>query len=176
MKPIELREADFKRSLKEFPYPEFMKEEFFNYWSEPNKSGTKMRYETEKTWHLGRRLARWANSPFGNKGLKTAENAPKTKVEPTNEFEKLDLFIEHFTARPTEIPFEEFGRWYEFMKGEKLLKKYLPQEVEELKAWYNNDNVKCRCAVVQQTLTGYVNSGIRIKDIIQLRQRLNGVR
>lgn len=34
---------------------------FFDYWSELNKSGTKMRYELEKTWELPKRLVTWAN-------------------------------------------------------------------------------------------------------------------
>lgn len=42
-------------------YPKEMIRAFFDYWSELNKSGTKMRYELEKTWELPRRLATWAN-------------------------------------------------------------------------------------------------------------------
>ena len=34
---------------------------FFDYWSELNKSETKMRYELEKTWELSKRLATWAS-------------------------------------------------------------------------------------------------------------------
>ena len=34
---------------------------FYDYWSELNKSRTKMRFETEKTWELPRRLATWSN-------------------------------------------------------------------------------------------------------------------
>ena len=33
---------------------------FFDYWSEANKSMTKMRFELEPTWETGRRLAYWA--------------------------------------------------------------------------------------------------------------------
>ena len=36
-----------------------MLREFFHYWSEPNKSHTKMRFEMEKTWNLKGRLATW---------------------------------------------------------------------------------------------------------------------
>jgi hypothetical protein len=32
---------------------------FYDYWTEPNKSGTKMRFELEKTWELSRRLNTW---------------------------------------------------------------------------------------------------------------------
>tara|TARA_R110002020_G_scaffold96958_1_gene231629 strand:+ start:11645 stop:12418 length:774 start_codon:yes stop_codon:yes gene_type:complete len=39
-------------------------EEFFLYWSELNKSNTKMRWELERTWSLKRRLQRWCNNGF----------------------------------------------------------------------------------------------------------------
>lgn len=41
-------------------YTSKMVEEFFTYWSEPNKSKTKMRFEQEPTWEITRRLATWA--------------------------------------------------------------------------------------------------------------------
>lgn len=37
---------------------------FFEYWTEPNPSRTKMRFELQKTWDLNRRLARWARNNF----------------------------------------------------------------------------------------------------------------
>ena len=43
------------------------KDNFFLYWSELNKSGTKQKYELEKTWDLNRRLKRWSNSSFNKK-------------------------------------------------------------------------------------------------------------
>lgn len=74
---IEEREQKFKESL--FVYTIYDKnpngiysieiiKEFFNYWKEPNKSKTKMRFEMEKTWDLKLRLARWGNNDFGKKG------------------------------------------------------------------------------------------------------------
>lgn len=35
---------------------------FFNYWTEKNKSGTKMRFELEKTWETSKRLVTWVNN------------------------------------------------------------------------------------------------------------------
>ena len=32
---------------------------FYDYWSEPNQTGTKMRWELEKTWDTAKRIARW---------------------------------------------------------------------------------------------------------------------
>tara|TARA_R100000655_G_scaffold4623_3_gene14947 strand:+ start:1013 stop:1774 length:762 start_codon:yes stop_codon:yes gene_type:complete len=43
------------------------KKAFVDYWTEANKSGTKMRFEMEKTWDLKRRLSRWVNSSFNKK-------------------------------------------------------------------------------------------------------------
>lgn len=38
-----------------------MLNDFFDYWSEPNKKG-KMKWELEKTWDTKRRLKRWFNN------------------------------------------------------------------------------------------------------------------
>ena len=42
-------------------YPKELLDEFFDYWSEPNRSQTKMRFERENTWDLSRRIKRWAD-------------------------------------------------------------------------------------------------------------------
>lgn len=62
--PIEEREQEFRESLRPFlqTYPRQMLISFFNYWSEKNRSGTKMRFELEKTWEVSRRLVTWANN------------------------------------------------------------------------------------------------------------------
>lgn len=56
------RELKFKRECEKFAsiYGQQMIERFYLYWSEPNKSKSKMRWEMEKTWDLGRRLNTWA--------------------------------------------------------------------------------------------------------------------
>lgn len=77
---IEEREKKFKKSLAPFIKKEenpdglYLLEtvkEFFDYWKEPNKSKTKMRYEMEKTWDLKLRLTRWGTNNFGNKTFTT---------------------------------------------------------------------------------------------------------
>lgn len=57
------RKEDFYNSLVPYVvrYGKEMIRAFFDYWSELNKSETKMRLETEKTWELARRLSTWAN-------------------------------------------------------------------------------------------------------------------
>lgn len=42
-------------------YPERMLEAFISYWTEPNKSRTRLRYELERTWDTGRRLVTWSS-------------------------------------------------------------------------------------------------------------------
>lgn len=59
--PVEKRERTFRDSLAPFvsKYGEEMIRAFCDYWTERNKSGTKMRFEMEKTWDTARRLVRW---------------------------------------------------------------------------------------------------------------------
>jgi hypothetical protein len=60
---IEIRSEDFKNSIKPFieKYSVEMCKAFFEYWSEPNPSKTKMRFELQKTWEISRRLNTWAS-------------------------------------------------------------------------------------------------------------------
>lgn len=51
----------FKTSIKPYvgKYGNDMCNDFFEYWTEPTQNGKKMRYQLERTWEIGRRLARW---------------------------------------------------------------------------------------------------------------------
>lgn len=55
------REVKFISEVQTFSYPEKMLADFIRYWTEPNKSQTKMRWELEKTWDVERRLRTWAS-------------------------------------------------------------------------------------------------------------------
>ena len=59
---LQVRKEDFYNSL--IPYVERygreMIRQFFDYWSEANKSKTRMRWEQQPTWETGKRLATWA--------------------------------------------------------------------------------------------------------------------
>ena len=59
---IEARSQIFKDSLLQYKdkYQVNMLKEFYNYWTEPNQSKSKMRFELEKTWSVERRLETWA--------------------------------------------------------------------------------------------------------------------
>ena len=58
---IDKRKNKFKEQIKEYiqEVPKHILTEFFNYWTETNKSGTKMRFELEKTCDVKRRLKTW---------------------------------------------------------------------------------------------------------------------
>lgn len=66
--PIALRAESFYQQVHspEFTakYPPQLLQDFFSYWSEPNRSNTKMRFELQKTWDISRRLATWARNDF----------------------------------------------------------------------------------------------------------------
>ena len=63
------RMAVFRDEVKGFAemYSNEMLKDFYDYWIEPNKSKTKMKYEMQKTWDLTKRLARWEKNDFGYK-------------------------------------------------------------------------------------------------------------
>lgn len=69
---IDNRKLKFSESLKPFLeiYGKEMLIQFYNYWTEPNKSNTKFRQEMEKTWDLTRRLNTWASNDKSFKNTK----------------------------------------------------------------------------------------------------------
>jgi hypothetical protein len=77
---IKDRREAFKNALSPFlsKYNKDLLNDFFKYWTEPNQSKTKMRFEFEKTWDLSLRLSNW------NKGDK------KTDFKQQNNY-KLDF-------------------------------------------------------------------------------------
>ena len=64
-KSIEKRIMEFKNSIHSIEdISDSDKKDFFLYWTEKNKSGSKFRAEMEKTFDIGRRLKRWASNGF----------------------------------------------------------------------------------------------------------------
>lgn len=61
-KSLEIRKIHFYESLKHFVeiYPKEMIRDFYDYWSEANKTKTKMKYELQKTFEISLRLKTWA--------------------------------------------------------------------------------------------------------------------
>ena len=70
--------ADFKKSLEPFlkEYGKDILNSFYLYWTEPNKTKKKLRFEMQDTWEVSRRLATWAKNDF-NKESKS--NMPQQR-------------------------------------------------------------------------------------------------
>jgi len=76
------REAKFKSEVFEFTdkYPETMLDKFCNYWTEKNKSKTKMRFELEKTFEINKRLTTWASRDKEYNKIDTKINKTHTEM------------------------------------------------------------------------------------------------
>ena len=59
---ISNRRDEFVFEILSFDYDESILNGFIDYWTEPNKSKSKMKFELEKTWETKRRLKTWANN------------------------------------------------------------------------------------------------------------------
>lgn len=79
---IEKRKENFYNSLVPFvnTYKKEMIRTFYDYWSEYNKSGTKMRFELERTWEVSKRLVTWANREKVN-GKSTDKTASRKELD-----------------------------------------------------------------------------------------------
>ena len=79
---IDDRKLKFASTLKPFLdfYGKDLINQFYAYWTEPNKSNTKMKWELEKTWDIKRRLDRWSQN---DKNFKPNQNG--NKQQPTRE-------------------------------------------------------------------------------------------
>ena len=84
---IHKRLIKFKKEIDVFTeFSEEDRQNFYDYWSEPNKSNTRLRFELQPTWSLKRRLNRWANSQYNT--LNKKKSFPDFFDEWT--FKKLD--------------------------------------------------------------------------------------
>lgn len=72
------RQSAFYNKIAVFKdlYPKETLREFYEYWIEPNKSKTKMRFELERTWDLSLRLKKWASNNFSKIKPKRDLNQP----------------------------------------------------------------------------------------------------
>ena len=152
-------------------FPQDLINEFLDYWTEPNKSGTKQRWELERTWDTGRRLQRWANNNFQVKRT-VVTGFQSHKKEAVTDIEKLDELLLNYKKHPTDINFIELAKNYDFMKEQKLLKKFTHGEVENIKTIYKMDNEKCRAACVAETFRAYCNHGLLFSDLLKMRNKL----
>ena len=63
------RKLKFASTLEIFipKYGRDLINDFYRYWTEPNKSNTKFKQEMEKTWDVERRIEKWASNNFNSK-------------------------------------------------------------------------------------------------------------
>lgn len=82
---IEERKLKFASTLESYLsiYGKDLLNDFYKYWTEPNKSNTKFKQELEKTWSLDRRLETWS------KNDKNFNNNNNTKNEKNEQLRKL---------------------------------------------------------------------------------------
>jgi hypothetical protein len=80
---LEERKEDFYKSLVPFVpiYGKDMVRDFFNYWSEANRSKTRMRFEQQPTWETSRRLATWSkkDNSYGH-GTNRQDSTPESRA------------------------------------------------------------------------------------------------
>lgn len=81
--PLEVRAESFAAQVfskeNQRIYPQPLLEEFVSYWTEPNRSKTKMRFELQKTWDLSRRLSTWAKNDYS--GYVRKQQSPQQNAE-----------------------------------------------------------------------------------------------
>ena len=61
-KDISLRRLKFINDVSLFDYDKDILDGFTDYWTEPNKSKTKMKFELQQTWSTNLRLKNWAKN------------------------------------------------------------------------------------------------------------------
>lgn len=94
---IDIRKLKFSYTLEPFlnTYGKDLLNDFYKYWTEPNKSNTKFKQEMEKTWSLERRLETWAkNDKNFNNGKKSINTGAKLTAA-----EKLERLKQDFSNR-----------------------------------------------------------------------------
>ena len=82
VKDINERHNNFEDDVKNYQslFGEDSINDFVSYWSEPNKSNTKMKFEQQPTWDTKRRIQRWIGNDFtSNK----SNGASKFKLDST---------------------------------------------------------------------------------------------
>ena len=78
-----------KKFTNEFGYQ--LVEDFFAYWSEPNRSRTKMRYEQQPTWEIHRRMLTWKRNNFNK--------YPSVGIRPEKKFTSVERLFEEQYGR-----------------------------------------------------------------------------
>lgn len=176
MPPSLTEVKDFIKNVTNWP------DEFINYY------GEKFYYHYDASgWKLsnGNAVKKWTSCFHSQwKHLRFKEDieflnkCQSKKIEikemkTDTEIERLDQLLAQYKAKFESVPFDEFGKWYDFMGKQKFLTKLSPDDVEIIKKAYPGDNYKCRCAHVKLTFDGFVNNAMSFGEIVNIRKKLN---
>ncbi len=79
---INQRRENFSKKVHEYTeFTEPMRQKFFEYWSESNENGRKMRFEMQKVFDIKRRLNTWKTNEFKFKNNNNAKNQSTSIIE-----------------------------------------------------------------------------------------------
>tara|TARA_R110000824_G_scaffold107747_2_gene254261 strand:+ start:2370 stop:3035 length:666 start_codon:yes stop_codon:yes gene_type:complete len=83
------RQSKFEKTVNSMNFPTSLCKEFIFYWTELNKSKTKMRFELEKTFDVNRRMLRWEKNTKKWNRLPNSMTKKVSKIDQQlDEFEK----------------------------------------------------------------------------------------
>ena len=112
---LSLRKEKFRQVLIPYvgQYSKEMIREFFEYWSETNPSQTKMKFETQKTWELSKRLARWVRNEgkYTFRPTPTSDLSRRQRMEEAREIEQREqkrLRAEREKAKKEAVSYETY--------------------------------------------------------------------
>jgi hypothetical protein len=80
---IKRYKAEFLQTLQPFKekYPSEMLNSFYSYWTEPNKTMTKIKWQLESTWDIAGRLRYWASKDKNFQKSEPTKHTPQRKIE-----------------------------------------------------------------------------------------------
>lgn len=92
---LKQRRDDFIEELRPYVniYGRELINNFFSYWSEPNRSNTKMRFELQPTWDLKLRLETWNRNNKKRNGIDYKEQQREQRLR-----DSADLFAKYIGA------------------------------------------------------------------------------
>lgn len=160
------REKAFKEAVFSQVFDPEILQEFYEYWTEPNKSQSKLRFELERTWDLKRRLNRWqrirdSRPDFTKKEV--AKVQQRFTKPPETDMERLEVFYMVYCTKPTAVDFKLFGQWFSEMKDRAMLKELNEDEKKTLRDVYGANGEKLRCAWVQVTFDHWAKINYQFK-------------
>ena len=89
-------------------YPREMVTAFYQYWTELNESGRRMRFEQEKFYELPKRLATWKSREPRNNGLPPEQMADQLRAKRRREEATEELLRQFDDAQANAVSYKEF--------------------------------------------------------------------